>query len=781
MKNYLFTPLILFILLFSNTNAQTVTISDPGMVAWLNANFPSAMSGNQMDTTNSAITNATQISSSPFPISNLNGIQYFDNLESLPFDNCSVDTIIAFPPNLEYIFLSFNNLTSLPALPNGLIYLNCQFSNLSSLPPLPNSLEQLLCGNNNLTNLPNLPSGLSYLSCPQNNLTMPSLPQSLTYLECQENNLTSLPILPNSLVHLACHQNNLTSLPTLPQFMEGLNCGYNNISSLPNLPESLLYLYCESNNLTSLPQLPLSLISLSLWNNSNLSCLPILPDSLETLYISSTNISCLPNMPSNLQSIDVQGLPLCQPNNTNGCITVGSISGAVFGDLMSNCINPGSVANNTTFHLFDDQGLFLESRSSSLDDYYYFTVQPESYFVRIDTSFSTNSVLLTCPPTGEHFVTVLVDSSYTDRDFGFQCQGADLGVEAIVQLGIAFPGQPHSVKALAGDLSNYFGLNCAAGTGGTVQLTVNGPVNYTGFPSSALVPTVSGNTYTYTISDFGTILINESFVLNFLTDITAQAGDTITITVSISSNSTDTDLSNNFLTYMYIVVNSFDPNMKVVNPVDVLPGYDDYFTYTVHFQNLGTAPSFNIKIVDTLDSNLDFSTFRIINTSHNYSYNLSGDLLNVYFPNIMLPDSASNPEGSKGFIQYQVKPKPNLPHGTTIENTAHIFFDYNPAIATNTTINAFLQNLSVAEQSGQMLTIYPNPSAGEITLVNQQNGNEAVNVRIYDLLGKELHSESVNFNSGVAHLNLNVNAGNYVLVVENETGAFSSFRVVVQK
>lgn len=65
--------------------------------------------------------------------------------------------------------------------------------------------------------------------------------------------------------------------------------------------------------------------------------------------------------------------------------------------------------------------------------------------------------------------------------------------------------------------------------------------------------------------------------------------------------------------------------------------------------------------------------------------------------------------------------------------------------------------------------------------MNQQNGNEAVNIRIYDLLGKELHSESVNFTSGVAHLNLNVNAGTYMLVVENEMGMLSSSRLVIQK
>ena len=57
--------------------------------------------------------------------------------------------------------------------------------------------------------------------------------------------------------------------------------------------------------------------------------------------------------------------------------------------------------------------------------------------------------------------------------------------------------------------------------------------------------------------------------------------------------------------------------------------------------------------------------------------------LDFKFPNIMLPDSASNPAGSQGFVQYRIKPKANLPLGTQIENTAHIYFDYNAAITTS--------------------------------------------------------------------------------------------------
>ncbi|MGJ8661409.1 MAG: DUF7619 domain-containing protein [Bacteroidota bacterium] len=741
MKKQLFTSLLFFFLLISNAKAQFVTIPDPYMVSWLTAHYPSAMVGNQLDTTNALIVNETAIQINTW-VENLDGIQYFDNAIGLYASGHFIDTIPAFPNNLLYIYISTNTLSSLPELPTGLKLMRCDGNQIDSLPNLPISLDTLECQNNNLTFLPALPS-------------------SLDYLNCGSNNLTVLPVLPNSLMNLFCYSNNLTLLPNLPDSMHSLNL--------------------VDNNLTSLPELPSYLLGFGVNKNLNLNCLPILPQTLLNLGIDSTNILCLPNYPSQLMSIDVSGLPLCEPNNQNGCITAGLISGAVFIDASSNCINTANLMTNTVFHLLDNQNNFLQSRSSSINDNYYFSIQPGGYVVRTDSSFSTNSVAINCPLTGEHMVTALLDSTYTDRDFGISCVGTDVGVEAIVQQGIVFPGQPHSVKALAGDLSNYFGLNCAAGTGGSVQLTVNGPVSFTGFPSAALAPTVSGNTYSYAVSDFGLISIGESFVLNFVTDTTAQTGDAITVTATITSNSTDMDSTNNFLSNTYNVVNSYDPNMKEVNPTYVLPGYDDYFTYTVHFQNLGSAPAFNIKIKDTLDVNLDFSTFRVINASHNYSYNLSGDLLTVYFPNIQLADSASNPEGSKGFVQYQVKPKSNMPLGTTIENTAHIYFDFNSAVVTNTTMNQFVNNLSVTENSNEVFSIFPNPSSGSFSIVNANKGNESLNIQVFDLLGKKLIAESLTFKNGVASLHTELNSGSYILLMENNEGVRNTYRLVVEK
>ncbi|MBD0257193.1 MAG: T9SS type A sorting domain-containing protein, partial [Cytophagales bacterium] len=62
-------------------------------------------------------------------------------------------------------------------------------------------------------------------------------------------------------------------------------------------------------------------------------------------------------------------------------------------------------------------------------------------------------------------------------------------------------------------------------------------------------------------------------------------------------------------------------------------------------------------------------------------------VLTFTFEAINLPDSTRAQAGSNGFAKFTVKPLGGLPEGTRIENFADIFFDYNPPVRTNTTLN----------------------------------------------------------------------------------------------
>ncbi|MFN7847541.1 MAG: T9SS type A sorting domain-containing protein, partial [Bacteroidota bacterium] len=261
----------------------------------------------------------------------------------------------------------------------------------------------------------------------------------------------------------------------------------------------------------------------------------------------------------------------------------------------------------------------------------------------------------------------------------------------------------------------------------------NAPTN------NALTPAVNGNTFTYNITDFSN-LTPQSFGLQFITDTTAQANDQICVHVEINPTPLDADTTNNVYDFCYQVVNSYDPNMKEVYPVNVLPGYDDWFTYTIHFQNTGNAPAFNIRLRDTLDANLDINTFEIRGYSHPAIVSINGNILTVRFNNIMLPDSTTDYEGSMGYFQYRIKPLSNLPLGTQIENTAYIYFDYNAPIITNTTQNSFqlVTDLKSIDAKESNFVIYPNPSSGIYFFKDNRN---LQSIEVYNMMGELILSQ----------------------------------------
>lgn len=143
---------------------------------------------------------------------------------------------------------------------------------------------------------------------------------------------------------------------------------------------------------------------------------------------------------------------------------------------------------------------------------------------------------------------------------------------------------------------------------------------------------------------------------------------------------------------------SCDPNDKLVSPKgcgvygNIKRG--ESLKYHIRFQNVGTGATHNVVIRDTIDADFDLSSFNIQHTSHTITaiqINSYNELV-VSFNGIELPDSPSNPEGSKGEIIFELMPLDNLPNGTELINTAGIYFDSNPPVITNTTLNTVRDN-----------------------------------------------------------------------------------------
>jgi uncharacterized repeat protein (TIGR01451 family) len=754
--------------------AQTyVTIPDPNFVFYLQAVYPTCMSGNQMDITCSAIQNATTLNVDNISISDLTGAQYFTNLQELSCNNCNFITFLpplpstlrslscfgndisslpALPSSLEILNFGNNEVTALPVLPAGLKELSFRLNQVTALPPtLPASLEILDCGYNMLPAIPVLPGSLSYFDCSGNLLTsLPALPDSIEYFLCRLNQLTNLPALPDSLYQLYCNGNQLTTLPALPNKLITIFAYDNALTSLPTLPNALGELQVGNNDLQTLPPLPNSL-SILVCNDNDIACFPTLPNSIgpSGLIIANNPFTCLPNYISAMDA-SLLSYPICNLsdtiNNPTGCSPAIGVTGVVYKDNNSDCSLNFSDGrwDNISLKLFSATDSLLAQTYTLSNGYYYFSATPGTYKIRIDTADSP--LMASCFSPGLES-TVMITSSeplVQNINFALACKpGFDIGVRSASTSGWVFPGQIHNLRITAGDMTGFSGSHCLANISGEVNITVSGPVSFSGVPSGALIPVISGSVFTYNIPNFENVNIYNDFALRFLTATTAQAGDMICVDVEVITGfSGDNNPLNNVYEYCYEVINSYDPNMKEVSPVgDVAPGFQDWLTYTIHFQNTGNAPAMNIKLTDTLDTDLDLSTFQVINYSHFNTASLIGSALSFNFPNIQLVDSTSDPEGSKGFVQYRIKPKAGLIAGTTVENTAHIYFDYNAPVVTNTTVTEFVDPLFVKENPIASFGVYPNPGTGKyIVEFKGKQLKSGVLIEVYNLIGAKVES-----------------------------------------
>ncbi len=634
-------------------------------------------------------------------------------LFELECDFNQLTSIPALPASLIYLSCGDNQLTSLPNLPTSLINLYCEKNQLTSLPTLPPSLSflrcslnqlntlsalsasllSLDCSYNQLTSLPTLPTSLKQIFCANNQLSsLPALPLPLNNLDCAFNQLTTLPALPASLFQLYCNNNLLTFLPALPASFRGLYCDYNQLTSLPTLPDTLYYLTCGFNQLTSLPALPVSQWYLNCDNNP-ITCLPNL-NNIQTLYFSNTLVNCLPNYGLVTTSIpSIATIPICGVFNTNSCDVFWNIEGKTFFDADTNC-NLGTnelLFKNQKLNLYKNGVLDQQTFSNVNGDYDFDTFSFDFYKTEFDTTGLPFEVY--CPSSGFYLDTIsAVDSLKYNRDFGLKCKNVDLAATSIFTNNLR-PASIREVKIEAGDYSNYFGAHCAAGISGTVSITITGACAYISPAIGALTPnTVIGNVLTYNIADFGVLSYDSSFNFNILVDTTAALGSLICIQVSISTPSAEINYNNNLLSQCFTVVGSFDPNDKTAFPNSSLDiSGDRWLTYLIRFQNTGTASAEHIFITDTLSTSLDWSTFNLLSYSHQPLTQVYNDgLVKFSFPHINLPDSNTNEPGSNGYVQYKIRAKDSLAIGSTIENTANIFFDFNAPVITNTTSNVVI-------------------------------------------------------------------------------------------
>jgi hypothetical protein len=148
--------------------------------------------------------------------------------------------------------------------------------------------------------------------------------------------------------------------------------------------------------------------------------------------------------------------------------------------------------------------------------------------------------------------------------------------------------------------------------------------------------------------------------------------------------------------------------------------------------------------------------------------------INFEFPGIMLPDSGTDYEASQGFVNFSIQRKSNLPLGTQIKNTAHIYFDFNEAVITNTTVTTINLKSTTGVQTildDAQIKLYPNPTSESATIKIESPKLMRISYQMYDLNGRMVQAQnesnpSLDFEktiqmksmtNGIYILNININ------------------------
>jgi uncharacterized repeat protein (TIGR01451 family) len=317
---------------------------------------------------------------------------------------------------------------------------------------------------------------------------------------------------------------------------------------------------------------------------------------------------------------------------------------------------------------------------------------------------------------------------------------------------------------------NFCNYACQNTTDATV--TIEFPVDFVPNTSGLTNASFASGVLTFDLEDLDAC---ESFNIPFAFPGITPAGTQICFPIAVAA-SNDVDLSNNTDTICGIVLNSYDPNDKQVDhPATIDPATQEEFVYQIRFQNDGNFPAVNVVVRDTISENLDLSTFRLLEASHPMAYQVNPMTREITFTfsAIWLESSEVDLEASQGYILYEIDEAAGLVEGDAIENTAHIFFDFNPAIVTNTTVNTNVYPVGVIENDKPQLSMYPNPTSSAVTF----SGAAVQKVVIYDVLGQVVLNRNITNNT----LSLSgLNNGVYFVEMHTEAG-LQTQRLVLNK
>lgn len=467
-----------------------------------------------------------------------------------------------------------------------------------------------------------------------------------------------------------------------------------------------------------------------------------------TNYSGEPGFITISNLPTSTGYINCSGINMSAFLDDNGNGTQDEGEGPLpFGSFIIEKNDNGNP--NTVFSSVGNFTVYDESEDSTYDLQYTLPEPYSNYYSVAPASYSD----VTVAPDGQM-------DTYTFAVTATQPY-SDLGVYLISNQP-PVPGFTFTQTIVYGNTGN---TTVAAGS---VNFTTTTGISIISISDPAAV--ISGNSFELSFTDLAPLdeyEIQVTLQTPLIPDINLE--DIVTSTVTIAPTEGDIVTDNNASQCTQEVVGSYDPNdkMEAHGKAIVIDDFDenDYLYYTIRFQNEGTANAITVRIEDLLDEQLDASTVEMLHASHNYVFERQGNALTWTFGNIQLPPSEQDEPGSHGYAYFRVKPAAGFAVGTTIPNTAGIYFDFNPAIITNTFETEFVAQLDNEEFSADGIVLYPNP-AGNVVYIANTKGLVS-NIVIYDVAGKQL------FNAPVAGDNFSINTtafapGTYLVALNGQ-------------
>ncbi len=267
--------------------------------------------------------------------------------------------------------------------------------------------------------------------------------------------------------------------------------------------------------------------------------------------------------------------------------------------------------------------------------------------------------------------------------------------------------------------------------------------------------------------------------------LSASTGQMLSLTANISADGIELDPSNNINTQEIEVVGAVDPNDILVSPKgERAEGYiskEQWLTYTIRFQNVGTYYATMVNIENQIPEYLDLNSFEVVSSSHSYNYNINEKgVLSIQYLGINLPDSTTNEEESHGYFKYTMCPQEELMGQERIVNQASIVFDFEEAIVTNTVLNT----IKYSKNDVYKLIVYPNPAINETSIAIDMEYfkfNYSPRIVSYSVIsiesGQTYLSEEVSTNEVIIALD-NIPSGYYLIYAIDEEGNIHTGKLI---